>query len=348
MKNKVNSFGYINEGDIKDYLLLQPNIVGTLPRCNETFKLESLKECDYKFKSFSFREAMKYTDKRLIGVVYRQLLAIDCIKQMQELLLDGKVVFCDFSQYICDDFEIDNFMEYLVSILKLRGFKVTWDSENKMLTVLNGEYGKQVKTIVNLLMKCELTNVEELLFRGCAETLARVPKYQEFNKLWVKFREACYKPNIQDSEIKVAVYNLLKMYATITGELSEIHDDLDGEQCANVLNGDSATADLFKVILQYDDIITSGEGLSIEERKSVMDSIEDSIDEIDHYFTAEMKTFYCAKCDSSVINSAFDFYFNTGNAKPRTKLEKHVVCNKDIVKACFMLVGLVAVVMLLT
>ena len=355
MLNEVNNFGYVHSGDIRDFLAVSPDLYGCGITEKDELRLDILKdlECNFKFKSYSFKEALKYTDNRLIGVVYCQLLAINCMDQIEDELVGGHVVFCDFTNYECNYISKYDMIDYLVGILRYRGFKTIWDKGTGMLSIHKTDYGNDVKEIYTISMECTLDNIEELVFRGCAETLTQLDLYRDIEKHWKVCKTALAQSDISDVELRNHSYFMLKFFSFITRIHDTLQEELTEDDCMRFLDAGEVPGDLLNYLLKINNEIDTELGLKAVDRNKLLEMMETMEETLDHFFTTDMKLCACPEFTDSDIEEAVNFYLKASDMIPTEQTatssnSSRFIINKNLAVACAVLIALVALVRFVT
>ena len=306
MKNKTNKFGYLNDVDIERFLRVNPKLRG----CNvlDEHALTTYPNIEEKlvFESYTYKKILSKSDDYLLNMLYNHILVMDVISQIEDSIFNNGGVFCSFEKYECPRAEVSSIMDSVVAIFLYRGFNV--NVEGNIIRIINTPVGTEfedMRIFGTINVKYTIQDMEEMLFRSCAELLKHIPIYNEITKEW-NFRKstlACVVPEYTD--IVSSSYFALKLFGYIEGVLDECETELNGEDLAKIQNSDSVVMnDLLDMLIQCaqsedtEDLI--GE---LIEKYRVLE------ERLDQYFTADMEIAVCKDFKPDFISLAMGYFF---------------------------------------
>ena len=256
MENKVNKFGYIAEGEIKDKLRFPESLRGcnknALGDLSELYKLDfipddilnmlptlDLETLPTGINSFTYQRLTLGNNDAIGKYVYACLLLADLGKQIEDCLLKHDACIVKFDNYVNEDYEALGSYTPLIrafkDILVFRGFyvieeenglvvincdnRITKEQTNRILESLEGK-----EIIIDVVNRFDVEK-EELIYRGIGELLATTVRYSTLTGIWMNCKERIEDLyGIEFNDAYRVAYNAYYVYACLNS-----YEDLDDE-----------------------------------------------------------------------------------------------------------------------
>lgn len=308
MKNKTNKFGFLNDVDIEHFLRVNPKLRGCNVLDERALTTYPNIESELEFNSYTYKKILSKSDDYLINILYNHILVMDVITQIEDSIFNNGGVYCNFEKYECPRASVASIMDSVASIFIYRGFNVT--VEGNLIRIINTPVGTEfedMRIFGTINVRYTIQDMEEMLFRSCAELLKHIPVYNEITKEW-NFRKStlsCVVPEYMD--VVSTSYFALKLYGYIEGILDECETELNGEDLAKIQASDNIVMndvlDMLIQCAQADDT----EGL-IEELIEKYRVLEEHLDQ---YFTRDMEIAVCRDFKPDFTSLAMGYFFRT-------------------------------------